>query len=81
MHQDRACLSTCTQHAAIIYLWALLGLTLIAVTIVLTILPPICEDFSLGLKGIARFLIAIGIVVLGNIGRAYLLVTLGRHLK
>jgi hypothetical protein len=69
------------QHAATIYLWALIGLILIAVTIVLTILPPICEDFSPGLKGIARFLIAIGIVALGNIGGGYLLMSIGRHLK
>jgi hypothetical protein len=69
------------QHVGTIYLWALIGLTLIVVTIVLTILPPICEAFSPGLKGIARFLIAIGVVVLGNVGGGYLLITLGRHLK
>jgi hypothetical protein len=69
------------QHAGTIDLWVLIGLTLIAVTIVLSILPPICEGFSPGLKGIARFLIAIGVVLLGNVGGGYLLIALGRHLK
>lgn len=74
-------LVTAAQHAATIDLWMLIGLTLSALTIVLAVLPPIFEDLSSGLKGTARFLIAIGLVVLGNIGGAYLLITLGRHLK
>jgi hypothetical protein len=69
------------QHEAGFYFWVMIGLTLTAVILLLVVLPSMFEDFSPGLKGTFRFLIAIGLVVLGNIGGGYLLTTLGRHLK
>lgn len=69
------------QHSGIFYLWGLTGLTVAALTIAVIVLPPILEEHSAGVRETARFLIAIGLVVVGNIGGAYLLTILGRHLK
>ena len=77
-HQD---LVNTATHQATLYFWAFLGLVTITTATVAVILPPFLEHLSAGVKGTLRFTIALGMVILANIGGGYLLVKIGEHFK
>jgi len=69
------------QHEGGFYFWVMIGLSTTAFITLLVVLPSMSKELPPGLRGTLRSLVALGLVILGNIGGGYLLISFGRHLK